>query len=148
MPRVRWGSVAVVVCAVALGGCGTSGKAAGTPQMTRAQADALVAQLERARVTAAARDLTGTKAALAGFRGGVARLRRAGAISSATAKALRTGAIRALQRATSDSAPPPVQAPVQTTPAPVQPAPPGKQKHFGKKDGKHGGDGNQGEGGD
>jgi hypothetical protein len=104
--------------------------------MTRVQSEALVAQLERARVTAAAQDVTGTRTALNAFRAQVARLRRAGAISSQTAKALRTGAVRVLARAIEDAAPAQA-APVQTTPQPAPaPAPKAKGKHGKKKHGK------------
>jgi hypothetical protein len=115
MPRVRRGLMPAVVCALALGGCGSSSDS--TPRMTQAQSQALVAQLERARVTATAGDLAGTQTALVSFRALVARLRRSGALDSATANALRIGAIRALARAKSDSTPAPVQ--TQTTPVPA-----------------------------
>jgi hypothetical protein len=144
MPRARWGVLPAVVCALVLGGCGSAHDNGTEPQMTRVQSEALVAQLERARVTATAGDLAGTRAALSGFRAQVARLRRAGAINRATAAALRTGAIRTLARATSDSAPP-VQ--TQTTPAPA-PAPKAQKKHPGKQDKKHGKGKGKGEGGD
>ena len=124
MPGVRWGIALAVGCALAAGGCGSSDNA--TPKLTRGEADALVVQLERARLTAAAHDLAGTTAALRGFRASVARLRSAGAISAATAAALRIGAVRALDRATSDSTPP-VQ--TETTPAPAPAPEPKKEKH-------------------
>jgi hypothetical protein len=142
MPRSRWGIAPVVVCALAASGCGSGGNHDSTPRMSAVESNALVAQLERARLTAAAQDLAGTKAALNGFKVQVARLRRAGALSGATARLLRTGANRALARATSDSAPV-VQPPI--TPAPAAPLlPPG----HAKKDHKHYGGDNQGGGGE
>ena len=142
MPRVRWGIAPVVVCALAASGCGSGGKHDSTPRMSAVESKALVAQLERARLTAAAQDLAGTKAALNGFKLQVARLRRAGALSDPTARLLRIGANRTLARLTSDSAAA-VQPPV--TPAATTPRAPGKQKG-----GKHKGDHkhNGGEGGD
>jgi hypothetical protein len=142
MPRVRRGIAPVVVCALVAAGCGSSGKTDTTPRLTRADSRALVAQLERARVSADAHDLAGTKTALQGFKAQVAKLRRAGALTDATARSLRIGAARALARATSDSAPPP--APIQTTPAPA-PAPPKDKKHEKKDHGKHKGHGKEGD---
>jgi hypothetical protein len=144
MPRTRWGIVPVVVCVLALAGCGAAEEKDTTPQLTRAQADALVAQLERARLTAAAEDLVGTRAALAGFRGQVARLRRAGALSDATARSLRIGAARTLARAASDIAPP-VQVQTQTTPAPAPPVTEPKRKGDRKGDKKKKGRGKKGD---
>ena len=138
MPRARWGTVPVVVCVLAGGGCGSGGNPDSTPRMSAVESKALVAQLERARLTAAAQDLVGTKAAMNGFKLQVARLRRAGALSDATARLLRVGANRALARAVSDSAAV-VQPPV--TPAATAPAPPPGQA---KKDHRHYGGGNQG----
>jgi hypothetical protein len=144
MPRARWGIVPAVVCVLAAGGCGSGGKHDSTPRMSGVESNALVAQLERARLTAAAQDLAGTKAALNAFKLQVARLRRAGALSDAAARLLRIGANRALARATSDNAAAvkPAVAPAVTTPLP-----PGRAK---KQDGKHKGGGNHGggEGGD
>lgn len=145
MPRLHRGIVPVVVCALVAAGCGSSDKTDTTPGLTRAESDALVAQLERARVTAAAHDLEGTKAALQGFKGQVARLRRAGALSDATARSLRVGASRALARATSDSAPPPVSTQTQTTPAPAPTPAPANKKHEKKDHGKHKGHGDEGD---
>lgn len=124
---------------VALGGCGSSGGNAG-PGLTSGQAQGLVAQLEAARGAAAARNLAGTEAAINRFRRSVARLRRAGALSDASARALRIGAARVLARVKSDNAPPPQPAPTQTTPAPAPaPAPPGqKKKHNEPKEHKPG----------
>jgi hypothetical protein len=140
MPRLRCGIVPVVVCALAAGGCGSGGTHDSTPRVSAIESKALVAQLERARLTAAAQDLAGTKVALNGFKLHVARLRRAGALSDATARRLRIGASRALARAASDSAAV-VQPPV--TPAPAAPVlPPGQAK----KDHKHYGGDNQGGG--
>jgi hypothetical protein len=136
MPRVRCGIVAVVVCALAAGGCGSGGSAGSTPQLSAIESKALVAQLERARLTAAAKDLAGTRAALNGFKLQVARLRRAGALSDATARLLRTGASRALARATSDSAAV-VQPAATSTAATSAPAPPAPKKKGGKGDHKH-----------
>jgi hypothetical protein len=144
MPRLRWGIVPVVACALAASGCGSGGNHAATPRISAVESKALVAQLERARLTAAAQDLAGTKAALTAFKVQVARLHRAGALSGATARLLRVGANRALARATSDSAPvvqPPV-ASTATTSAPAPPAPPpekkGKGDHKPKGGHKHG----------
>jgi hypothetical protein len=116
----------------ALAGCGSSGDK--TPGLTGGQAQGLIAQLEAARLSAAARDPAGTKAALVKFRRSVARLQRDGALSAETARALRIGAQRVLARVTSDSAPPPAPATTQTTttPAPA-PVPPGQKKKHEKK---------------
>jgi hypothetical protein len=145
MPRLRWGIVPLLVCAVAAAGCGSGGNAGSAPRMSAMESKALVAQLERARLSAAAKDLAGTKAALNGFKLRVARLRRAGALSDATARLLRTGASRALARATSDNAAvvQPPATPTATTPAPA-PAPKnkgGKGEHKRKGEHKHGGKG-------
>jgi hypothetical protein len=121
-------------------GCGSSGKADTRPRLTRAQSQALTAQLERARVTAAAHDVAGTNAALLAFKGQVARLRRAGALSDATARSLRVGAARALARAASDSAPPAVL--TETAPAPPS------DNGNGNGQGNGNGNGHGGEGGD
>lgn len=128
----------------ALAGCGSGDD---KPGLSNGQAQALIAQLEAARASAAARDVTGTKTTLTNFRRSVARLQREGALSAETARALRIGAARILARVRSDSAPPPVQpapAVTETTPAPL---PPGqakkkgeKKKGKGKKHGKEGGD--------
>jgi hypothetical protein len=143
MPRLRWGIVPLVVCAVAAGGCGSGGNGGSGPQMSAMESKALVAQLERARLTAAAKDLAGTRAALNGFKLQVARLRRAGALSDATARLLRIGASRALARATSDSAAvvQPPATPTAATPAPPAPKKGGKSDHKRKGDHKHGGGG-------
>ena len=120
----RTGIVLLLVSAV-LAGCGSSGDDR-QPGLTSAQARSLVAQLESARASAAARNVTGTQAAVDKFRRSVARLRRDGALSDATASSLRTGAARLLQRVESDNAPP---AQTTTTPAAPAPLPPGKKKH-------------------
>lgn len=146
MPRVRWGIVPVVACALALGGCGSSSDT--TPRLPRAQRDALIAQLERARVTATAGDLAGTKAALQAFTRQVARLRRAGDLSDAVAHSLRVGAARALARARSDSdtAAQQPQAPAAPPPAPA--AKGKKHEAHGKGRKKGHGQGKRDEGGD
>jgi hypothetical protein len=136
-------TIALLLAAGLLAGCGSSGDS--KPGLTDGQAQGLVAQLQAARATAAARDVAGTKAALAKFRRSVVQLRRDGDLSAATARRLRIGAARILQRVESDNAPRPVPA----APAPRQPAPtpPGqKKKHEEKKHGK--GKGHGGEGGD
>jgi hypothetical protein len=124
-----------------LAGCGSSGDNQKSG-LTNGQAQALVAQLEAVRGSASARNVAGTKAAIDKFRRSVAGLRRSGAVSDATARSLRIGAARVLQRVQSDNAPPPQPAVTQTTPAPL---PPGqKKKHDEKKHGKgkgHGGEG-------
>jgi hypothetical protein len=138
--------IGVLLVAGLLAGCGSSGGS--KPGLTDGQAQALVAQLQAARAAAAARDVAGTKAALARFRRSIVQLRRDGDLSAETARSLRIGAARVLQRVESDNAPPPTK----TTTTPTQPAPapppPGKaKKHEEKphgKDKKHGG----GEGGD
>jgi hypothetical protein len=122
---------ASLLVAAALVGCGSSsdGDRAG---LTSRQAQALVSQLEAARSAAAARDVPATQAAIDRFRQSVARLRRARALSDATARSLRTGAARVLQRVQSDDAPAPAPA-TESTPAPA-PLPPGhKRKHEDKK---------------
>lgn len=117
-------------------GCGS--KQAG---LTNGQAQALVAQLEAARATAAARDANGIQAALVRFRRSVARLERDGALSPETARALRIGAQRVARRVVSDSAPParPAPAVTRTTPAAAPPGEKRKDKH-GRGHGKHGED--------
>jgi hypothetical protein len=108
------------------------------------QSQALVAQLDAARVAAASRDVGATKTALAKFRSSVAQLRRDGALSDATARSLRIGAARVLQRVESDNPPQPVQ---QATPTAPAPPPPGKAKKHEEKHG-HGKGKKHGEGGD
>jgi hypothetical protein len=127
--------IAVVLVAGLLAGCGSSGNS--TPRLTKVQAQSLAAELEAARVTAAGHDVAGTQAALAKFRRSVAQLRRDGALSDATARSLRIGAARVLQRVRSDNPPPAV---TQPAPAPTK-APPGqakKEKHDHGKGKKHG----------
>jgi hypothetical protein len=135
--------IALLLVAGLLAGCGSSGNS--QPRLTKVQAQSLAAELDAARVSAAGRDVAGTQAALAKFRRSVAQLRRAGALSDATARSLRVGAARVLQRVRSDNPPP---AATQPAPAPTKP-PPGPGKKHEKKHGKgkkHGeGDG---EGGD
>jgi hypothetical protein len=123
-----------LLLATGLAGCGSSGDH--QQGLTSGQAQALVAQLEAARSSAAARDMAATRAAIDKFRASVARLRRSGALSDGTARSLRIGAARVLERVQSDSAPPPQPAAppaTQTTPAPAPPAPPGKKKHEDNK---------------
>jgi hypothetical protein len=137
--------IALLLIAGVLAGCGSSSS---KPGLTDGQAQGLVAQLQAARAAAAAHDVAGTKAALAKFRRSVVQLRRDGDLSATTARSLRIGAARILQRVESDNAPAPVQQPpaaTQTSPAPA-PAPPGQKKHEEKKHGK--GKGHGGEGGD
>jgi hypothetical protein len=136
--------VGLVVAAVAAG-CGSS-PSSDQAGLTNGQAQALVSQLEAARSAAAARDVAGTEAAIDKFRRSIARLRRSGTLSDATARSLRVGAARVLARVRSDSKPPP--APPATAPAPV---PPGqKKKHDAEKNHKGKGRGHHGdeEGGD
>jgi hypothetical protein len=124
--------IASVLIAAALAGCGSGDHK--QPGLTNGEAQALIAQLQAARASAAARDPAGTNAALANFRRSVARLRRDGALSARTARALRIGAQRVAMRVASDSAPAP--APTTTTPAPAPtPTPPGQAKK--KHDKKH-----------
>jgi hypothetical protein len=130
---VRGVRIALLAVALALGGCGADSK----PGLTSGQSQALVAQLEAARASAATADVPGTKAALVRFRRSVARLQRDGALSAATARLLRTGAQRVLHRLVSDTTPAaPATAVTQTTPAPA-PQPPGRQKKKDKHDKKH-----------
>jgi hypothetical protein len=132
---VRGSRTGIALLLVAgLAGCGSSGNDQ-QPGLTSGQAQGLVAQLEAARVSAAARDVAGTKAAIVKFRRSVARLRRDGALSDATARALRIGAARLVQRVTSDNAPPAQPSPALATG--TAPQPPGqKKKHEEKKHGK------------
>jgi hypothetical protein len=125
----------VVLLALGLAGCGSSDKPAG---LTTGQAQALVSQLEAARVTAAAGDVATTKATLAKFRRSVARLERDGALSDATARALRTGAQRVLRRVGLDNSAPaaPAEPPAEPTTTTTAPAPPAKGKKDEKKHGK------------
>ena len=135
MRSTRTGIALLLAAAVA--GCGSSGRDE-QPGLTPGQAQGLVSQLEAVRATAAARDVAGAKAALAKFRRSVMQLRRAGALSDATARSLRIGAARVLARVESDNTAP-APAPVtqaQTTPAP---APPGHAtKHHAKHHEKKG----------
>ena len=142
MRGTRAGIAGLLVAAV-LAGCGSSSNNEKSG-LTSGQARSLVAQLEAARASAAARDLAGTQAAVGRFRASVAQLRRSGALSDATARSLRIGASRLLQRVRSDGPPPPQAAP-QTTPAPA-PLPPGKAKKHDKKKDKHGKGKGHGEG--
>lgn len=144
MRASRTGIALLLVAAFA--GCGSGGHKQG---LTNGQAQALIAQLEAARASAAARDVGGAETTLTNFRRSVARLQRQGALSAETARALRIGAARILARVKSDSAPPPTQpAPpvTATTPAPLPPGQAKKKdrkKHDngkGKKHGKEGGD--------
>jgi hypothetical protein len=118
--------IGVLLVAAALAGCGSGDER--QPGLTSAQARAMVAQLETARASAAARDVAGTEAAVGKFRQSVARLRRSGALSDATARSLRIGAAHLLERVRSDNAPAP-----QPTPAAPAPAPPGQKKKHGEK---------------
>jgi hypothetical protein len=128
----------------ALAGCGSGDDR--QPGLTNGQAQGLIAQLEAARASAAARDATGTKVALARFRSSVARLQRDGSLTAATARSLRIGALRVLKRVTSDSTPPPAPAATQTTPTPAPtPAPPGQKKKHEKKPNHGKGHGKKGE---
>ena len=127
--------LASLLLVATLAGCGSGGDE--QPALTDAQARALVKQLEAARTTAAARDVAATRAALDRFRRSVVRLRRSGALSDQTARTLRIGAARVLERVRSDSAPPAQPAP--TTTSQPTPAPPAKKKHGeGKGEKKHG----------
>jgi len=129
----------VLLTAVALAGCGSSGDKSG-PGLTSGQRQALVQQLEAVRTAAAAGDVTGAQAALDRFRRSVVHLRGTGALDDAQARALQIGAARVLARVRSDN-PPPAPA-TATTPTPV--APPGKAKGHEKKpkhDHGHGGEG-------
>lgn len=122
--------IASLLAVAALAGCGSGDE---QPGLTARQSRALVAQLEAARTKASARDVEGTRAVLARFRGSVARLRRSGALSEQTARLLRIGAARVLERVESDGPAPPAQpaAPVTET----TPVPPAKEEHGkGKKD--------------
>jgi hypothetical protein len=140
-----------LLVAAGLAGCGS-----GTHHqqgLSDRQARALVAQLEAMRSGASGRNVAATTAAVAKFRRSVVRLRRAGAISDGTARSLRIGAARVLERVQTDSAPPPqptAPAATQTTPAPAPPPapPPGKKKHEEKKEhgkGKGHGHGEEGD---
>ncbi|MFL5895332.1 MAG: hypothetical protein ACJ76Z_09470 [Thermoleophilaceae bacterium] len=91
-------------------------------------------RIERIRAAAAAADLPTTQSRLRGFAREVARLRAAGALSSATAEALRTGAARAAARAQVEIPPPRIVAPA---PAPAPKEKPKPAKHHGEH-GKHG----------
>jgi hypothetical protein len=126
----------------ALAGCGSSGNNS-SPGLTAGQAQGLVTQLQTARAAATARNVAGTQAAIDNFRRSVARLRRAGALTDAQARAMRIGAARVLARVKSDNAPPQsVSATTQTTPAPA----PQKEKHKDEKAGKGHGKGHGDEG--
>jgi hypothetical protein len=126
--------IALLLIVAGLAGCGSSDNS--SPGLTDGQARALVAELEAARAGAAARDLPGTKAAVAKFRASVAHLRQTGALSDPTARSLRIGAARLLQRVESDSAPPATPQATNTTPAPPAPKEHDEKKKDEKK--KHG----------
>jgi hypothetical protein len=119
--------IVLVLAVAALGGCGSGDD--DEPGLTDGQTRGLVAQLEAARTTASAGDLEGTRAALARFRSSVVRLRRSGALDDATARLLRIGAARVLERVESDNPP----AATETTPAPE---PSGKEEKDEKGHGK------------
>jgi hypothetical protein len=126
MPGRGW--VIALLLAAAVAGCGSGGETA-QPGLTNRQAAGLVAQLEAVRSSAGAANVAATEAALSRFRAAVARLRRTGALSDATARRLRIGAARVLARVKSDSAPEP-----PPTPAPAPALPPGQaKKHEDKK---------------
>jgi hypothetical protein len=125
-----------LLLAAGLAGCGSGGDH--QHGLSDRQARALVAQLEAVRSGASSRNVAATTAAIAKFRHSVVRLRRAGAISDATARSLRVGTARVLKRVQSDNTPPPQPAapPVTQstpTPAPAPAPPPGKKKHEEKK---------------
>jgi hypothetical protein len=133
----RAGIAGLLVAAV-LAGCGSSSD--DRAGLTGAQARSLLAQLAAAGSSAAARNVTATEAAIDRFRRSVARLRQAGALNDATARSLRVGAARVLQRVREDNTAPPQPAPApqtESTPAPA-PLPPGqaKKKHDRGKHGK------------
>ena len=127
----------VLVAAAFVAGCGSGGGSG----LTQGQRQALVAQLEAVRTTAASGDVSATKVAVRKFRTSVARLGRAGALSEAAARELRLGALRLLARLERDQA---AAQPAVTTPSPAPaPAPPpagppgkakGHHKHGGPKD--------------
>jgi hypothetical protein len=130
----------------ALAGCGSSGNNS-SPGLTAGQAQGLVTQLQTARAAATARNVAGTQAAIDNFRRSVARLRRAGALTDAQARAMRIGAARVLARVKSDNAPPQsVSATTQTTPAPAPQKEKQKEKHKDEKAGKGHGKGHGDEG--
>ena len=135
----------VLLAAVALAGCGSSGDKPG-PGLTSGQRQGLVQQLEAVRTTAAAGNVPGAQAALDRFRRAVVHLRRTGALDDAQARALRIGAARVLARVHSDNPPP--APPVTTQQAPAPPAPPGKAKHEKRPKHAKGHDKKHGEGGD
>jgi hypothetical protein len=143
------GLVAALLASVALAACGGEEH---KPGLTAPQRQGLSTRVALVRESAAAGDLETTRRRLRGFRREVLRLRRAGALDAATARALVVGAIRADARAGSEIVPPP---PAATPSQPAQtpaPAPAKKEKHDKKpKDhgkGKKHGDKKHGEEGD
>lgn len=131
-------TVAIVAVLVALAGCGSSGKTQGG--LANGQRQALIAQLEAARVAAKTHDAPAARAALTAFRRSVARLERQGALSAPAARLLRVGAVRALAKLAGKPVRPAPPAPAAattptaatTTPAtttPPPPVPPGLAKH-------------------
>jgi hypothetical protein len=151
VPGRRAGIVLLVAAATA--GCGSSGNAP-KPGLTAGQSQALVAQLQAARSSASAHDVAGAKTALARFTASVARLRRSGALSDASAHTMRVAAARVLARIQSDNAAPAAPAqPTPTTtstptPAPAPAAPKKAAKHPPKEKGHGKGKGHGNEGGD
>jgi hypothetical protein len=134
VPQRGW--VIGVLVAAALAGCGDDEKSRG---LTSGQSQALVAQLEAARTTAAAGDIEGTESALTSFRRSIARLERSGALSAEAARALRVGAARVLKQVQRDFTPPPTTYTdtfTVPTPAPAQTPGKGKGKGHGKGKGK------------
>jgi hypothetical protein len=146
VPGRRAGIVLLVAAATA--GCGSGGNAH-QPGLTAGQSQALVAQLQAVRSSASAHDVAAAKTALARFTASVARLRRSGALSDASAHTMRVAAARVRERIQSDNAAPVQPTPATTstpTPAPAAPKKPAKhppeQKGHGKDKGhgKKGGD--------
>lgn len=133
----RAGIAGLLVAAV-LAGCGSSSN--DKTGLTSGQARSLTAQLETARSSAAARNVPATEAAIDRFRALVAQLRRAGALSDATARSLRIGAARVLQRVHEDNTAPPQPAPAPQTESTPAPLPPGQAKKEHKKEKHHGKD--------
>src|SRR3954452_12913109 len=116
---MRRALVVAAVAALCITGCGSGDKPpARQPGLTAAQRAGLMTRLERVRAAATSGDRPLTQQRLRGFAREVARLQRDNGLDAASARALQTGAARALARAA-----------VEVVPPPPAPAPTPSKKH-------------------